>query len=273
MFVDAGYLIAGAGDLYLSSSRRVEVSCDYAGLTRELLAFAEQHARATPLRLYWYDAAPHAVPMSDHLEIARLPGVKLRLGRLVAGEQKGVDSLLVRDLMVLARERAIGSAYVFGGDEDLREGVADAQDKGVYVVTLGFAELGRARPSEALVREADEHIELPAERLRRFFSRSALEELGPMLPSKVEALLAQGFSTPHAFGEAFGTTWAAAASREGVRRLMQDRPVIPRALDQQLVIEAERLFGSLKEDEESRRHLRGGFWDGISAAWRATVEG
>jgi hypothetical protein len=74
------------------------------------------------LRVYWYDGAPDAIPLSDHLAIAKLTNVKLRLGRLTRGEQKGVDWLIIRDLMTLARERAIATALLVSGDEDLREG-------------------------------------------------------------------------------------------------------------------------------------------------------
>ena len=56
------------------------------------------------LRVYWYDAAPNGIPLADHLLIAQLANVKLRLGRLSGGKQKGVDSLIVRDLMTLARD-------------------------------------------------------------------------------------------------------------------------------------------------------------------------
>lgn len=46
-----------------------------------------------------------------------LPYVKVRLGRLIRGEQKGVDALIYRDLMTLARERAITCAYLLSGEQ------------------------------------------------------------------------------------------------------------------------------------------------------------
>jgi hypothetical protein len=64
------------------------------------------------LRAYWYDAAKDAIPTPEQLLIARLPRVMLRLGRLSGGKQKGVDSLIVRDLMTLARERAVATAFL-----------------------------------------------------------------------------------------------------------------------------------------------------------------
>lgn len=119
-----------------------------------------------PLRLYWYDAAPTALPLPEHEAIAELDNVKLRLGRLTHHGQKGVDSLIIRDLITLARERAIATAYVLGGDADLREGIAAAQELGVRVVVLGVEGSSRA---ESLVHEADAHIELTASYLAPFF--------------------------------------------------------------------------------------------------------
>jgi hypothetical protein len=43
----------------------------------------------------------------------------------------------VRALIVLAHDRAITTAVVVAGDEDLVEGVAEAQERGVRVVGLG----------------------------------------------------------------------------------------------------------------------------------------
>ena len=90
------------------------------------------------LRSYWYDGACDAIPTLAQLSVAELANVKLRLGRLSGGKQKGVDALIYRDLMTLARERAIATAFLLAGDEDLREGVVAAGDMGVRVVVLGI---------------------------------------------------------------------------------------------------------------------------------------
>src|SRR5439155_13863806 len=134
MFVDAGYLLAAGGALCCASRRRAEVVCNYPELVRALIGHARGHCGLELLRVYWYDGAPDAVPLADHLAIGELPNVKLRLGRLSGNKQKGVDSLIMRDVMTLARERAVATAYLLGGDEDLREGVVAAQDMGMRVV-------------------------------------------------------------------------------------------------------------------------------------------
>lgn len=128
IFVNAGYLLAAGGSLICGTSSRAGFRCDYAGLTTKLADWAEQHSRGRfrCLRTYWYDGAPDGVARGDHELIGGLPYVKVRLGRLLHGEQKGVDALIYRDLMTLARERAINCAYLLSGDEDLREGVVAA---------------------------------------------------------------------------------------------------------------------------------------------------
>ena len=46
------------------------------------------------------------------------------------GRQKGVDSLIVTDLIELARNHAISDAVLLAGDEELRIGVQIAQSLG-----------------------------------------------------------------------------------------------------------------------------------------------
>jgi len=65
-------------------------------MSQHLLGFVAEHAQLPVLRIDWYDAARGGAPVKDHLAIAELPNVKLRLGRLVERngrlEQEGVDS-------------------------------------------------------------------------------------------------------------------------------------------------------------------------------------
>jgi hypothetical protein len=81
--------------------------------------------------------------------------VKLRLGFLnSAGQQKGVDSLIVTDLIELARNHAISDAVLLSGDEDIRVGVQVAQTLGVRVHLIGI-EPGRGSQSKNLRQESD----------------------------------------------------------------------------------------------------------------------
>ncbi|MBF0247226.1 MAG: NYN domain-containing protein [Alphaproteobacteria bacterium] len=70
------------------------------------------------------------------------------------GQQKGVDSLIVTDLIDLARNRAMTDAVLLSGDEDVRVGVQVAQTFGVRVHLVGI-EPSRGSQSRQLRQEAD----------------------------------------------------------------------------------------------------------------------
>ena len=47
--------------------------------------------------------------------------MKVRLGFVNSlGQQKGVDSLIVTDMLTLARNRAVAECVLLSGDEDLK---------------------------------------------------------------------------------------------------------------------------------------------------------
>ena len=127
IFVGAGYLLAAAGELCPGTRERSRIQCDYGGLLDAFLSCVSAHAAGEVLRLYWYDAAKDRIPSPDQQRIGALPYVKLRLGTISGGRQKGVDALIFRDMLTLSRERAIGGAYLLTGDEDLREAVVFCQ--------------------------------------------------------------------------------------------------------------------------------------------------
>jgi len=122
------------------------------------------------LRIYWYDGAS-AGPNAAHTALAYRPNVKLRLGRVNEQGQEGVDSLLVSDLVGLARHRAIADALVWTGDDDLRGAVEQAQELGVRVHLLGI-EPARENQAAALVQAADGVRELSAAEVKGFLSLS-----------------------------------------------------------------------------------------------------
>ena len=258
VFVDAGHLLAEGGKLCCGSAARTRVQCDYMGLVNALVRFATSHCGLSILRIYWYDAAPDAIPTQEQLAIAELARVKLRLGRLVSGKQKGVDSLIVRDLMTLARERAVTTVFLLGGDEDLREGVVAAQEMGVLVVVLGIPTIGIGNQAMSLVRESDEHIVLEAPFLSPFFSlRAAPSQMASALqnpPGQEAALLA---------GQSFAADWARRATAEEIRRLLDQAPILPNHLDRELLAAAEVTLGSLHEQKSLRKDLRVGFWKAL----------
>ena len=172
VFVDAGYLYKAGGSACLGVEDRASQFLDVETFAPSLARFCNDQVldgRGTWLRTYWYDGAERGTPHPIHEEIGRLARIKLRLGRLEAGQQKGVDSLIVRDLVILAERRAIGTAFLLGGDEDLREGVREAQDRGVEVVLLGIEPPTGSNLSETLVMEADQLLLVDKELLHPYF--------------------------------------------------------------------------------------------------------
>ena len=249
IFIDAGYLFAAGGTLCCEVKLRSALTCDYKGLTAAIAAFASKHSGLAVLRTYWYDGARNAVPTLDHLQVAELPHVKLRLGRLSGGEQKGVDSLIVRDFMTLARERAMVTAYLLAGDEDLREGVSAAQDMGVRVVVLGIP-APEGNQAQTLIREADENVMLERDFWLPYFSKTKVLP-GPPALSEDPAGKAGGD---------FAANWAKRATPSELRELLVHVPKIPKELDVQLIKEAEKPLGSLLERQDLKIRVRAGFW-------------
>ena len=141
IMVDAGYFFAAASALLSGSGqkKRNELTLDEKATVAALKTQAGLLAGLPVLRIYWYDGAGRNGPYPEHSRIANCDDIKLRLGFLnSAGQQKGVDSLIVTDLVELARNRAISDVLLMSGDEDVRIGVQLAQSFGVRVHLLGI---------------------------------------------------------------------------------------------------------------------------------------
>jgi uncharacterized LabA/DUF88 family protein len=158
VFVDAGYVYA-QGSCALTGLRtpkpREQTTLDEDKIAELLKEEARASSGKELLRIYWYDGAPSSGPSVGQARMGKLNDVKLRLGQLNSeGQQKGVDSLIVTDLMELARNKAISDAVIVTGDEDIRVGVQIAQSLGVRVHLLGFVG-PKASQSISLQQEAD----------------------------------------------------------------------------------------------------------------------
>jgi hypothetical protein len=211
VFVDAGYLIArGAETLIGPGAERRDVVLNVRKVVEALVGFAEAKA-ACPgelLRVYWYDAAG-SQPTAEQIRLAESDNVKLRLGIINSlGKQKGVDSLIIADMIELARNSAIGSVVLVGGDEDLRVGVQVAQSYGVRVHLLGIAIDGDKAQSSGLVREGDTNSGWTATDVTSFLSVRAAARavvVSTVVPARpgvaadiaVDAIATQGAATPH----------------------------------------------------------------------------
>lgn len=111
IFVDAGYLFAqGAVALTGSNKPRAQLKLDETAAVAELVAIATVKSGSSRLlRVYWYDGSPGTGKLSlEHATLAHTDYIKLRLGQMDSqGQQKGVDSLIITDLIELGRNRAI----------------------------------------------------------------------------------------------------------------------------------------------------------------------
>jgi len=262
IFVDAGYLFAAGGKLCHGVTARDKLALNASSLHTALTDFAAADCGLEHLRTYWYDGARDARPTAEQIAIANLNGVKLRLGRLTQSGQKGVDSRIVRDLIILSVERAISTAYLLGGDEDLKEGVSEAQERGVQVVLIGVEPLNEQNISRTLAMESDKVVTLD-----RDFVAPHLALVEP-----VATVAAAGGGQledavkPDAedVGRRFGAAWFDSASPDTVDEVKKDAPRIPYELDKALLAQGRAALGADIEDAD-RKGLRSGFWQSIDA--------
>jgi uncharacterized LabA/DUF88 family protein len=162
-FIDAGFLF-GAGSQAVFGVIRPRSELKLRAVP-ELLEVISSTVTAQSgltdthlLRTYWYDGAPAYRPHPEQLEIGGLPKVKLRLGRTTASGQKGVDGLLILDLITLAQApKGLDLAILFSGDEDLREAVRFAQGLGV---TVAVAYCGARSSVSGLLQAEADHLVL-----------------------------------------------------------------------------------------------------------------
>lgn len=262
LFADAGYLLAGAHDLLGGETSRSAFACDYETMLPALQAEIEGRSPGCRfLRTYWYDGARDGIPTADHRRIGHIPYVKVRLGRLnVRGQQKGVDGLIYRDLTALARAGAVERAYLFTGDEDMRENVAIAQDMGVQVVLLSFSPTRRTGRSAALVREVDDVVVLERDFWTPYFTARPAPAVHSEPPG--EAALTE-------IATAFAQEWAAEATPDEMFALIEKAPQIPKDLYVQLLLKAEASVGSLRAYGGAKGQLRLAFFKALKAARRS----
>jgi uncharacterized LabA/DUF88 family protein len=200
VFVDAGYVFAQSA-VSLSGSKvpRTLMRLNVTEIITQFTALALAKSVGVPLlRIYWYDGAGNR-PTAEHLILANSDNVKLRLGSInSAGEQKEVDSLLVTDLIDLARNQSICDATVVTADTDVRIAVQIAQTFGVRVHLIGL-EPSRVSQSPALRQEADTVHEIPKADVARFMEVMTPTSANPApipVPATVAAAVGKASSSP-----------------------------------------------------------------------------
>src|SRR5258705_458652 len=200
VFVDAGYFFAqGSSLLTGKKTQRGEVRVDHDKLLNGLEDFATKISKLPLLRIYWYDGTSTG-PSPEHVALAFKSRVKVRLGFVnTAGQQKGVDSLIVTDMITLARNRSMSDAVLLSGDEDIRVGVQQAQEYGVRVHLLGITP-SRGSQSQFLLQEADSTTEWGLKDIQSFMSHTP-RIAPPVAPTVVPTVPVAAKPTPNSLDE------------------------------------------------------------------------
>ncbi|MDT3396201.1 NYN domain-containing protein [Streptomyces sp. B1866] len=270
IFVDAGYVYAAIGVLVAGTEDRRAIELDAEGLIE---AFIDKARTLFPdsrlLRVYWYDGARRRIHSREQQSIAELPDVKVRLGNLNANnQQKGVDSLIRTDLESLARHRAIGDAVLIGGDEDLVSAVEAAQGYGARVHLWGIETPGDLRgprnQAEPLLWEVDSQRTFDLDFCKPYVTRRPVGQesygagCGPV-PTAQDVRFV---------GAQVAAQWLATRGRHDLAELLPSDPILPPAVDHELLVDAEALLRlSLRAHADLRRALRDGFWEHLRAQY------
>lgn len=283
LLVDAGYLLASAGQLVHGVANRRDLRFDAPGLVSAVRAEACARTPGDLLRVYWYDAARDRVPTVEHRAVASLPAVKVRLGNLNRqGQQKGVDALLRSDLETLASNRAISRAVLIAGDEDMLPAVESAQSYGVEMHVWAVEPPYGRNQSERLVWEADAVHEIGRELLAAHVDvvvrppaavPTQPAEPQPAVAHPTPALLAGLRRVPAPapagpdpvavaeIGEHIAGKWLVTRGRDNLADLLPG-PGLPSVIDRELLVAGEEELGrSLRPWAEARKALRDGFWE------------
>ncbi len=267
VFVDAGYLFAQGSALLTGQKRpRGELTLDTPAVIAKLEALATTVSGLPVLRTYWYDGTSIG-PTAQHLALAHMPGVKVRLGFVNrAGEQKGVDSLIVTDMINLARNRAMAEAVLLSGDEDLRVGVQQGQEFGVKIHLLGI-EPSRGSQSLFLLQEADSTHEWHASDVVAFLTHTpraptaAGPATTPPTSAPAAAAVAPQAAVPAGAGHSLAAIAIEVAASVDVSTLepliagFRSTAQIPREFDARLLAKAGRAI-SAQLDPRQKRELR-----------------
>lgn len=261
VFVDAGYLFAQGSEVIAGTKlRRSETNLDQIAVVNFLEGLATRLTGLPLLRIYWYDGTDSG-PTAVHASLALRHNVKVRLGLVNAfGQQKGVDSLIVSDLINLSRRGAMVDAVLLTGDEDIRVGVQQAQETGVRVHLVGIAGT-RNNQSTLLKQEADTVSELSKADVELFLSRATAPVPGPAMAPPAVTSVTSAIETMRKTAEHFATTLA----QVDVERILKEASgKIPPDIDRALLLAASAAIGgSLVESQ--KRQLRAALADACKA--------
>lgn len=253
VFVDAGYLFAQASVLYAGTKQpRTYLTLDQEKVVEVMRQFAERVTARELLRIYWYDGTSSG-PSSQHIALAYQNGLKLRLGFVNSvGQQKGVDSLIVTDMITLARNAAMSDAVLLSGDEDLRVGVQQAQEYGVRVHLVGIKP-ARGSQSIFLMQEADATYEWEEADISPFLSIRSGESSNTALEPPASAPVPTNVADKLGEVARLIANDVQESELSSLAVLIRSTKQIPKPLDGRLLARARAATGHDLDSKEKRR--------------------
>lgn len=256
VFIDAGYLFAAGAKLITNEKLpRGDLHLNYDAVLKLLASLTTELTGMPLLRIYWYDGTATG-PTPQQLALAYRPSVKLRLGFVnQQGQQKGVDSLVVTDLINLARNRAMADALLLTGDEDIRVGVQQAQEYGIRVHLLGIAP-ARENQSGFLVQEADSVREIGLAEVQSFLSRAPTPPTAPAGPSVSSSTMTEVTTL-----EAVALRIASSLGPEEMDAILKDSEggSVPSQIDRHLLVAGTQATGGAPLSSDQKRRVRAAF--------------
>lgn len=150
VMVDAGYLLRQSIEIVSKrmSKKRAELEIPDPSALIQLLITKSKELLALDgkelLRVYWYDGVNAGGLTDQQRSLVEVDDVQFRAGTVnAAKQQKGVDSLIVTDLIELTSHHAMCDAILITGDSDLAIGIELAQRRGVRIAVLGVEDLAQ----------------------------------------------------------------------------------------------------------------------------------
>lgn len=269
IFVDAGYFFAAGAEAStgVATPRKTVSLKNPDAMLQSLVQKAVAAAsNKSLLRTYWYDAMPGSRPSLEQTTLAHLSGMKVRFGVLNSkGQQKGVDSLIVTDLIDLARNRAIADAVLLSGDEDLRIAVEIAQTFGVRVHILAAGSAAK-NVSPDLKMEADSVTEIDAAWFRQHLAfDQAVVKAGQELPTEKTKLAQSNQLASASLDQIAEQVVSGLLAEHGEPQIqslklhLESNTSIPPEFDRPLIARVSAALSGQRLSGDESRHVRGIF--------------
>jgi hypothetical protein len=249
VFVDAGYVF-GQGGVSLTGStvQRPQLQLNESEIINQLKSIANAGGMAL-LRIYWYDGARTGMTLEQNA-LADMPDVKVRLGSInSAGQQKGVDSLLVTDLIDLARNQAIADAYIVTGDGDMRIAVQIAQSFGVRIHLITLEPKGVSLNPQ-LRQEADTVYEISKVDVAKFLQLRASQPVVLSMAASSDAAITIESAAKQAIKSVFSTL--PPSDLQKMKSVASPATGIPQEFDRRLLGTCRSLLGRDLSGQERR---------------------